>query len=270
THVGISLDGDTDEMNRARKIRVAEIFENMSKLREAKISMSIICVLNKYNADGEKLAWFGLRMWRDFGIRDIRFNPAVIVGKNKKNLELDCKSLIEIYERLYKEFWNNPELRWYPFVDFERAFFNRNLTCVFTECDIFCTEAEMTIMSTGELGNCLHSSEIWLRAESPSRERYLMLQNLPQEHGGCKNCEFWQICKGGCPAAGLKDDWRSRSRFCEVYKYFFQKNKKRFERLGLSFDFTAKSEGKRTMNGHSDEHGDKHGDKKHEDHTDRV
>jgi hypothetical protein len=45
-----------------------------------------------------------------------------------------------------------------------------------------------------------------------------MLQYIPQENGGCKDCEYWNHCMGGCPVTGIDNDWRNRSRFCPVWK----------------------------------------------------
>ena len=58
-------------------------------------------------------------------------------------------------------------------------------------------------------------------------ERYDLLFSLDQEHGGCKDCKFWHLCYGGCPGAGMDNDWRNRTRFCGGYKSIFKK----YERL---------------------------------------
>jgi len=48
-----------------------------------------------------------------------------------------------------------------------------------------------------------------------------MLQQIPQDLGGCKDCRYWHICYGACPGTGIDNDWRNRGRFCEAWKDFF-------------------------------------------------
>ncbi len=60
-----------------------------------------------------------------------------------------------------------------------------------------------------------------VKAGAPGYERYLALQQTPQEDGGCKGCRFFLICRGKGPGTAIDGDWRNRSALCGVWKRLF-------------------------------------------------
>ena len=254
THVGISLDGHLVEMNEGRMdVSVSEIkrqkiidsvFDSMDLLKNEGIKMSIIIVLRKFNARPQmisKLRNFLIYLYDTFGICDVRFNPCIVYKKERREVEeLDNKqlgsALVAIAKMCFDSRVNeDPELRYLPIRDVMDMLLGYNRgTCIFGECDVWATGAETTILGDGELGNCLKSGGALdgiqnLRASTYSKERYSVLQQIDQEYNGCKNCEWWKICKGGCPGAGVDNDWRNRTRFCEGWKTLYKYVKARIK-----------------------------------------
>jgi len=244
-HVGISLDGDTAEMDRGRwyykkhsesymQQRIDQVFENMRRARViAGSQLSCIVVLRKFNASKKmlpKLIKFIDRLYNDIGIAAGRTNPAIVYDPKLIDEEqLTNNELANALCVIGDHIFSNPKLTWQPFHDIVDLLFGYlgNASCSFKKCDTFCTSGEMAINHIGHWTNCLHGGTAVeglqvLRGEFISHERYDLLAQLPQKYNGCKNCRFWHMCYGGCPGAGVQNDWRNRTRFCEGWKIFFK------------------------------------------------
>jgi hypothetical protein len=63
-----------------------------------------------------------------------------------------------------------------------------------------------------------NQGDIVLRHSNKYNTRDEILQEIPQEYKGCRGCEFWQACRGGCPTTAIDNDWRNRSYFCPTHK----------------------------------------------------
>jgi len=253
--VGVSLDGDTAELNWGRwnaidmpKEKIQEmtdkVIENIRKCRDAGISVSMISILRRCNASPERLpdfVRFLFRMKDEFGINWVRTNEGIVYEEEYKRDELTVEELGRAFCFLADICFSDPELEWRPYRDVADALFGYtgNLTCVFTECDIYATQSERTVLYDGSLGCCLKGGPAIdgiqaLRSE-PSRlghrgrERYVILEQIPQDEGGCKDCRFWHMCKGGCPGEGIDNDWRNKTRFCEAWKKMFSHIEKRIK-----------------------------------------
>jgi uncharacterized protein len=242
THIGFSLDGDTSKLNfgrwNSRFVPVNEIEEgtklvlqNMKKCSDAGLSISVISVLRQYNASKESLPEFIkflLRLKNEFNCTSVRTNEGVVYDKKKFPYEeLDSGSLGYSFSVLSDTCFSDPALDWQPYRDVvDLMLGHMQQTCVFTECDIWKTSSETTIDEEGNLGNCLKGGGAIdgiqvLAADSYASERYLALAQTPQAFGGCKDCKFWMICKGGCPGEAIDDDWRNKTRFCLAWKTLF-------------------------------------------------
>jgi len=242
TNIGISLDGDTAQMNRGRwnhlehpddyiQEKTDLVLENMKKCREAGLNLNCIIVLRKYNANPEmipELLRFIERLYDEFDIRHINTIPCTVYDEDRREEEeLTNNELAFAFKIMEGLKWNLPDLIWQPYHDIiDMMLGYLDATCVFNECDPFHTTAERGINYCGEMTNCLRSGGAvegfqLLSDDSCSRERYAMLAQLPQELGGCKDCRFWHICYAHCPGAGIDNDWRNRSRFCEGWKEFY-------------------------------------------------
>ena len=49
----------------------------------------------------------------------------------------------------------------------------------------------------------------YLKSDHQGYERYIALYNTPHEHGGCKGCRFFLMCKGQCPGTAIDGDWQA-------------------------------------------------------------
>lgn len=242
TSIGVSIDGDTWQLNEGRwnagnlkseKIQEMTdlVMENMKRCHMAKLSLSIIALLSKYNATKERLPEFTRFLYRtkdELGIISVRTNEAIIYEeKFKKAEELTQDELGYAYCRLADETFADPKLDWLPYRDvIDLMMGYNNATCVFGECDIWRTSSERPIDKDGNLGNCLKGGGAIdgiqvLAAEVYGGERYESLRQTPQELGGCKDCHYWHICRGHCPGEGIDDDWRNRTRNCEAWKALY-------------------------------------------------
>ncbi len=312
THIGISLDGNTPELNQGRGGDLELIICNLRRLKEANLKLSIITILRKYNASYRKIGQLlNFLDWLkdEFGIVDVRLNPGIVFeDRFRAEEELENEELGDAFICMADACFADPGLMWQPFRDIVDLMLGySDATCNFAKCDAWHTTAEIPVMADGSLGNCLKPAGATdgiavLRADKYSDERYEILPQIPQKHGGCKDCRFWLICQGGCPGSGIDNDWRNRTRFCEAWQALFNHIEKRIKglipniytvpeidykdprisqiNLGVggsswrknrqknvqeSIESTKNEQGKR-VNGHGDRpHGDEHGD-----HTDRA
>lgn len=236
--VGISLDGDTADLNAGRwnarpkltKEMTEAVLRNMRKLKNAGVPVSLIALLRSYNAAPDRIddfIEFLNRMERDFNIRSIRTNPVIVYEEEFKDEEIVGEDLGNALKRIADWTLEDPEREVSPIRDLVEMLFGYSYAvCMFTQCDVFRTDADHPINHMGELTNCLHGGAAIagiqiLHADNRNLIRYEMLQQVPQSEGGCKACQFWFMCFGGCPGAGISNDWRNRSRFCEAYKILF-------------------------------------------------
>jgi len=99
-----------------------------------------------------------------------------------------------------------------------------NVTCVFTECDPFTTDAVHGVDGDGMQSNCGRATKDgvnWRKAEQRGYERQLALYRTPQAFGGCQGCRFFVMCKGQCPGTAIDGDWRNRSAQCATWMGIF-------------------------------------------------
>jgi len=233
------------------------------------ISVSVICVLRKYNARPEKipeLIRFLLRLRDEFRIFSVRLNEIIVFDENgRAEEELTGQELARAWIAAYEIMKTDSRLDWRPPLDFVNKLLGKPAVCILNQCDVWATSAEVCIMGDGSLGCCLHGGAAIdgiqaLRMERLGNERYEILRQIPQEEGGCQGCHFWPYCYGGCPGAGIDNDWRSRTRFCEGYKIFFEYILRDpiFRLRSIENNASPSRIG----------HQDWHGDKPHGDHTD--
>jgi len=301
--VGVSIDGDTVELNQGRWNDIDQIprlkdaplirealkemektgtrvtLTNMKRARAAGLCVSAIVVLRRYNATPDRLPElkrFLLRL-EAMGVTSIRTNEVIVFEDEFGDEELTPTELGRAFVYLADLCFADPGRAWYPYRDVVKMLVDGgDSTCTFNGCDIWRTQAETAIMEDGAIGVCLKGGAALdgiqaLAAEEPGAERVHALAMIPRELGGCKGCEFWGLCGGGCPGSGIDNDWRNRTRFCEAYKTLFQHVRTRLK--GIMPDIALKESCDRTRrwaggSGHGDAHGDEHGDKPHGDHTD--
>lgn len=263
THVGFSIDGDDYEANSLRwnkkdvENNTEGVLYILSTCKTNKIRTSVIAMVHKKSVG--KMIDFVKLLFENYDITSCRVNPCVFYGKDKSN-EIENDELFKLYKELSKLKY---DIR--PIADIKNLLLGRGeSTCTFSECDPFLTTAEVPILGDGSLGNCLHGVDqngMNIRTNKKSDIRYRMLEAIPMQNGGCKNCDYWTLCRAGCPAAGANDDWRNKTRFCEAYKEFF-----RF----MYLEYAGEILRSRTDNKKGNYHNQRHGDIPHGDHTDRA
>jgi uncharacterized protein len=235
-HVGISIDGP-GELNDARWNRTAARTRTATAKTEAAIARlcaagrppGIIATLHHANATAERLprmaAWF--RELDELGVRSARLHllevdsPAV-----RRRYALSDRENVEallFFARLQSELRG---LR-FDVVDEVRALLEArdgDVSCVWRACDPYTTPAVQGVEGDGRSSNCGRTNKDGVdfeKAGETGYERYLLLHQLPQEHGGCEGCRFFLMCKGQCPGTAIDGDWRNRTEHCEIWKAVF-------------------------------------------------
>lgn len=270
--VGISCDGPP-ELNKARKSRGADnedvtdnlseiTNENLRKLGEKGITVGVITVLTTVNAGtDEKLE--KLLDWIDelnqMGIMG-HYNPALPYDDIQTEHSLDPSRLKEVYLQTWEWMKEEDYREWNPFRDMQDNLLGNHLSnCVNQRCDVFNAGAAKIVKGNGETTGC---GKTWSTVgdgipflQGPSSdteydsddERYEMLKQVPgpftrdePDMGGCKGCDYWNVCQGGCPSAAIDQDYRNRTRWCEAkaatYERIEQDMRRMFPNIELITD----------------------------------
>ncbi len=287
TSVGVSWDGPGDLSSFRPGTEDTE--RKMKWMLDEGISVSNIIIVSKANA-GTPDKIKRLKEWllelKRLNIKG-RINPCT----NSLGQELEMESMKEFYLDMI-DFMIENELTWSPFSDVINGLKKASRVCVFTQCDIYSTPSATVILGDGTVTNCMRTNNefVTVRDEKPYNTRNEILHQVPQEHGGCKGCDFFESCYGGCPTTAIDGDWRNRTYLCPLWKVMFGRYKKIFDHLLIDCDSQQNGKnGGRTGgyndHGHSDAlHGDylaakgenaenkgcerRHGDAPHGDHGD--
>jgi len=237
THVGISVDGPyplnqlrglgTDEQ---RKKCTEQVMYNMERMYKEDISLSVISVINKVNAAPENRKAF--KKWID------KLEKMKISGRlnlcctGNPEYDLTIKEAIEFYSDMYDYFLEKGYSGWSPIKDIINSYSGKKeVVCVFRTCDPYSTSSARTILNDGSLGVCLRlhqDGKRYIRCETTEKTRNMVLFETD-----CKDCKWWKHCFGGCSGLSIDDDWRNKDRFCEVYKFLFQKTENTFKSLKI-------------------------------------
>ena len=235
--VGISVDGP-DELNDIRwagsleKTREAtqKTIANISAVRDAGISCSIIITLHKLNT-GDKLPV--LKNWikelLDKGINSIRLHILEVDSPIiKKKYVLPNDEYLAVFIEMFRfEKELNPNKSTFDVPNDIRKLLlgnDQSATCVWTGCDPYNTVAVQGIGPDGDDHNCGRTNKDGInqqKSDTRGWERNIALYNTPQEYNGCKDCRFFLMCQGQCPGTAINNDWRNKSEFCSVWKGIF-------------------------------------------------
>ncbi len=225
--VGISWDGPGELC--AFRPGTEKVGETIDKLIKEGVEVGMIIVISEANAGTKKK----LNLLKDFlleihkkGISP-RINPCY---SSFKGLELNTKKAKEVYLEL-ADFCIKNDMFFPPFTDIVDRLKRNIAVCFFMGCDIFSTESAVSVMNDGSTTNCMRTNQkyILLRDKRELDVRDQILRNTPQEEGGCRECKYFEFCRGGCPTATIDDDWRNRTRWCEVFYALFEYFEKMME-----------------------------------------
>jgi uncharacterized protein len=232
-HVGVSIDGP-DELNDVRwagsleKTRraTARTEQTIRVLCGEGIAPSLIVTLHRNNATLDKLPalfqW--LRLLEDCGVQHLRLHLLEVESVAvREKYALSPAENLQAMTKLYLLQKELKKLRFDTFADMRRMLLGEDdrTTCVWTACDPYTTRAVRGVEGSGQRSNCGRTNKDGIdfaKADNSGFERYIGLYHTPQEFNGCKDCQFFLMCKGQCPGTAVDGDWRNRSEHCEVWK----------------------------------------------------
>jgi uncharacterized protein len=236
--VGVSVDGP-GECNDARwmgtlertREATAKSHASIERLCQEGIAPSLIVTLHRCNAARERLPmmrdWF--KYLEQIGIYSARLHVLEIEDPHiREKYGLSVEENVEALLSLSR--LEQHELKTLKFDLFQEM---RNLlmgrdnesSCVWNACDPYTTRAVRGIEGSGQSSNCGRTNKDgidFIKGSIEGFERYLALYSTPQEHGGCKDCRFFLMCKGQCPGTAIDGDWRNRTEYCEVWKRLYE------------------------------------------------
>lgn len=215
----------------------AKLLETMDILVSESISVNTIILLHRENVAKDKLKKLGefiIYLWKH-GMKTGKLNLCRV--DNHAPYELTPEELCNAWKYIARIMFVNPEISYSPINDFLSNLCSAEILndCYMGMCDLFHTERASTILGDGSLTCCLSTNNVvshFSRAEHASYERYMVLQKIPMNEGGCKGCKYWNLCFGGCPANGIQFDWREKDWQCKAfYKLyeFLEENIRSFE-----------------------------------------
>lgn len=233
--VGVSLNGP-GELNRDRRVLNAKqiditdktterIHANIDRMRGAGVSISLITVLSETNAGNpdkvQKLIEWACAHAK-CGSTWHRFNPLFMDGSDcisgAENAELTNEQLSYAWRQLADACFGDAKFNWNPFREMVDNLWGLGVEpCWFGTCDVYNTEAVYSVLHDGSNGNCLRTAKdgiSYQRATDRDNVRQSILAQIPILDGGCKDCRWWTVCHGGCPAEA--PDWRDKTRFCKA------------------------------------------------------
>ena len=214
----------------ATREATAKTHAAIERLCREGIPPSLIVTLHRVNATRDRLPrmhdW--LRSVQALGVTSARLH-VLEVESDEIRAEVRADSRGEpggllSFARLEKELTT---LRFDVFQDMRRLLEGRDnhTTCVWNACDPYTTRAVRGVEGTGQRSNCGRTNKDGIdftKAASEGFERYLALYHTPQEHGGCRDCRFFLMCKGQCPGTAIDGDWRNRTEQCEVWMRLYE------------------------------------------------
>jgi uncharacterized protein len=248
-HVGISMDGP-DELNDARVDRkrsrtrasTAAVQTAIERLCREYQPPGLIVTLHRGNATAEHLPrmYEWMRQLDAVGVRSARLHVLEVEDAHvRETLALTARENVEAilgFARLQDEL---KKLRFDLVEEMKRLLVGneRDASCVWRACDPYATAAVRGVEGNGQSSNCGRTNKDgvdYLKADSHGYERYLALYNTPDEHGGCKGCRFFLMCKGQCPGTAIGGDWRNKTEHCSIWKSLFATLEQQLVRRGES------------------------------------
>lgn len=217
--ITISFDGPSDmNGNRGSKEVTDRVFGIIELFRRELIDVQISVVLNDYNLSNieqlfewiDKLGSMGIRL----GCLQCLRSP-----------EIDIEKTSLVWERLAELVFTTDWCMYEPIVGVVDMFSGRvNRWCYRNPCDPYSTHTIIDVFGDGSYSSCIFSqmdNPEMMGHQEQSFERCHSLYWTSQSEGGCRDCEWWDCCYGGCPANA--QDPRKRDPVCGAYKRLFRK-----------------------------------------------
>ena len=234
--VGISIDGP-GPLNDARwrqsleetRLATVAVERVISRLCEERIPLGLIITMHRGNVTADKLPqmceW--LRRLDETGVRTARLHLLEVDESDvRSSLALSSEENIAALTTFAELEPSLKNLRFDIYREIEDLLMGKddNATCTWRACDPYTTPAVQGVEGNGDTSNCGRTNKAgigFIKSSHQGYERYLALQQTPQDRGGCGGCRFFLMCKGQCPGTAIDGDWRNRTEHCTEWKHLF-------------------------------------------------
>ena len=238
--IGLSLDGnkemhDTFRIDAKGEGTFSRVLKATKMMKKADVEFNILCVVNKLIAQNGKLVY---NFFRNNGFRYYQFIPCLnsLSCSEEKDYTLTSedygKFLDETFNLWYEDMMSGKRISVRHFDNYTKILLGEepeacdmvghcNMNAVL-ESDGSMYPCDFYVLDEFKVGNINESSfeELF---KSEAEMRFLRTSLAVDEK--CKVCRYFKICRGGCRRhKELTAEGNYENRFCESYKYFFEKN----------------------------------------------
>lgn len=238
--IGLSLDGnkemhDTFRIDAKGEGTFSRVLKAAKMMKKAEVEFNILCVVNKLIAQNGKLVY---NFFRNNGFRYYQFIPCLdsLSCSEEKDYTLTAedygKFLDETFNLWYEDMMSGKRISVRHFDNYTKILLGEepeacdmvghcNMNAVL-ESDGSMYPCDFYVLDEFKVGNINESSfeELF---KSEAEMRFLRTSLAVDEK--CKVCRYFKICRGGCRRhKELTAEGNYENRFCESYKYFFEKN----------------------------------------------
>ena len=238
--IGLSLDGnkemhDTFRIDAKGEGTFSRVLKAAKMMKKAEVEFNILCVVNKLIAQNGKLVY---NFFKNNGFRYYQFIPCLdsLSCSEEKDYTLTAedygKFLDETFNLWYEDMMSGKRISVRHFDNYTKILLGEepeacdmvghcNMNAVL-ESDGSMYPCDFYVLDEFKVGNINESSfeELF---KSEAEMRFLRTSLAVDEK--CKVCRYFKICRGGCRRhKELTAEGNYENRFCESYKYFFEKN----------------------------------------------
>lgn len=214
----------------------------IEKLCQEGLAPGLIVTLHRLNATQDKLSiineWF--KYLEQLGITSARLHILEVENEFiQHEYALSTGENVQAFLNFLQLEKELTALKFDIFQDMRNMLLGKDehSTCNWNACDPYTTRAVRGIEGNGQSSNCGRTNKDGIdftKSDIEGFERYLALYHTPQQHGGCKDCRFFLMCKGDCPGTAIDGDWRNRTRDCEVWQALYQTFEQEMLEQGLN------------------------------------
>ena len=238
--IGLSLDGnkemhDTFRIDAKGEGTFSRVLKAAKMMRKAEVEFNILCVVNKLIAQNGKLVY---NFFRNNGFRYYQFIPCLdsLSCSEEKDYTLTAedygKFLDETFNLWYEDIMSDKRISVRHFDNYTKIILGEepeacdmvghcNMNAVL-ESDGSMYPCDFYVLDEFKVGN-INESTFEELFKSEAEMRFLRTSLVVDEK--CKVCRYFKICRGGCRRhKELTAEGNYENRFCESYKYFFEKN----------------------------------------------
>ncbi len=238
--IGLSLDGnkemhDTFRIDAKGEGTFSRVLKAAKMMKKADVEFNILCVVNKLIAQNGKLVY---NFFKNNGFRYYQFIPCLdsLSCSEEKDYTLTAedygKFLDETFNLWYEDMMSGKRISVRHFDNYTKIILGEepeacdmvghcNMNAVL-ESDGSMYPCDFYVLDEFKVGNINESSfeELF---KSEAEMRFLRTSLAVDEK--CKVCRYFKICRGGCRRhKELTAEGNYENRFCESYKYFFERN----------------------------------------------